>query len=63
MYFKKSKSRGKEYMQVWDKEKGFLVSLGPAEKAFKDSVELKELREQTEILNKIRTECSTDTGA
>ena len=54
-YFKKSKSRGKEYMQVWYKNK-FCCSLGSAEKAYHNSVRLKELEEQTEQYKKILTE-------
>ena len=60
MYFKKSKSRGKEYMQVWHKEKGFMCSLGSPEKAYKDSVRLAELEKQTETLAKIKTEISKE---
>ena len=56
LYFKKSKSRGKEYLQVWSRSKGFVVSLGSAEKCYCDSVRLKELSKQTETFDKFRTE-------
>lgn len=58
-YFKKSKSRGKEYMQVHHKEKGYLCSLGDAEKAYKDSVMMLKLIEQTEYYRKLLTEIGT----
>ena len=56
LYFKTSKSRGKQYLQIWSRTKGFLLSLGSVEKCYSDSVRLKELKEQTEKYNNIKTE-------
>ena len=56
LYFKTSKSRGKQYLQIWSRTKGFLVSLGSVEKCYSDSVRLKELKEQTEKYHILLTE-------
>jgi len=58
-YFKKSKCRGNEYMQVWYKNR-FVSSLGSAGKAHRDSVLLKELVKQTEEYKKILTEINKE---
>jgi len=57
-YFKVSKCRGNEYIQVWSRVDGFLVSLGSPEKAYKNSVRLATLEKQTESFDKIKTEFS-----
>ena len=56
LYFKISKSRGGIYVQLWSRVKGFILSLGSPEKAYRNSVRLKELEELTEKQARLLTE-------
>lgn len=56
LYFKISKSRGGIYVQLWSRAKGFVLSLGSPEKAYSNSVRLKELEELTEKQARLLTE-------
>lgn len=63
LYFKKSSMHGYIYLQVWKKNQPpqkdeLLCNLGSPEKAYKNSVRLKELELETEKLRKALTELS-----
>jgi len=61
LYFKKSVSRGKVYMQIWKREKGreeLILILGSPERCLKNSVRLRELERETENMKKYLTEIS-----